>query len=157
MYSETVGMYEPLYPYLNDRIKFLFEYGRSLSQIEQPERSNEVLRHATQISCDPMLYNIMGKNYQAMREYDMAEANFRKAALIVPNRVYPHYLLMKMYIETGNKEKALESAETVLTKEPKVQSTAIREMREEAEAMNCRGETLSPNFKTENYFYHAKV
>jgi len=135
MYGNVVKGYEPLYPYLNDQINFLFEYGRSLSQSEQPEKSNEVLRHATRISCDPMLYNIMGKNYQAMQEYDLAEKHFHKAALIVPNRVYPYYLLMKMYVETGDMEKARENANIVLTKEPKVQSTAIKEMREEAESI----------------------
>ena len=132
MYKETAQNYETLYPYLNDRINFLFEYGRSLSQTERFEESNRVLQHATQISCDPMLYNIMGKNYQAMGDYDSAEKCLRKSALIVPNRIYPYYLLMKLHIETGDKEKALENAEIVLTKEPKVQSTAVREMREEA-------------------------
>ena len=132
MYKEVTQNYKQLYPYLDDQIKFLFEYGRSLSQTEQPEKSNEVLQHAMQISCDPMLYNIMGKNYQAMQEYELAEKSFRKAALIVPNRIYPYYLLMKMFVETGDKEKAIENANIVLTKEPKVQSTAVREMREEA-------------------------
>jgi len=131
-YEEVVQCYEPLYPYLNDRINFLFEYGRSLSQLNQPEKSNEILRHAIQISCDPMLYNIMGKNYQVMKEYELAEKNFRKATLIVPNRIYPYYLLMKLFFESGNMEKALENAEIVLTKEPKVKSTAVREMRNEA-------------------------
>ena len=132
MYIEVVRSYELLYPYLNDQILFLFEYGRSLSQSEQPEKSNEVLQRAMQISCDPMLYNIMGKNYQAMKEYDLAEKSFRKATLIVPNRVYPYYLLMLLYIETEETEKQREIALIVLTKEPKVESTAIEEMREEA-------------------------
>ena len=86
MYKEAVQGYEPLYPYLNDQIRFLFEYGRSLSQTERPQQNSEVLRHATKISCDPMLYNIIGKNCQAMKEYDTAEKSFRKAALIVPFR-----------------------------------------------------------------------
>ena len=37
-----------------------------------------------------------------------------------------------MFVETGNREKAIENAQIVLTKEPKVQSTAIKEMRQEA-------------------------
>lgn len=56
-----------------------------------------------------------------------------KVSLIVPNRIYPYYLLMKLFIETGDMEKAQENAKIVLTKEPKVQSTAVSEMREEAE------------------------
>ena len=132
IYNETVRDYESLYPYLNDQIQFLFEYGRGLSMIEQPEKSNEVLRHATQISCDPMLYNIMGKNFQAIKQYDLAEESLRKSSLIAPNRIYPYYLLMQLYIEMGDEEKAKAAAQIVLTKEPKVQSTAVKEMREEA-------------------------
>jgi len=132
MYKEAAQDYEPLYPYLNDQIQFLFECGRSLSQAEQPEKSNEVLLHASQISCDPMLYNIIGKNYQVMKEYDLAENNLLKSTHIVPNRLYPYYLLMKLYIEMENEAKAREAARVVLTKEPKVQSQAVKEMREEA-------------------------
>jgi tetratricopeptide (TPR) repeat protein len=160
MYKETAKNYEPLYPYLNDQIKFVFEYGRSLSQLgindsqgiagrarndrqhdqgladqiphERLIESNKVLQRAMKISCDPMLYNIMGKNYQAMKEYELAEASLQKSTRIVPNRLYPWYLLMKLYIETGEDEKARKMADIVLTKEPKVQSTAVKEMRKEA-------------------------
>ena len=78
-----------------------------------------------------MLYNIIGKNHQSLREYKAAEAAFMKATHIVPNRLYPHYLLAKLYMETGEREKAIRVAEIVLTKEPKVLSQAIEEMREE--------------------------
>ena len=70
----------------------------------------------------------MGRNYQAMKEYDLAEKTLLKSTQIVPNRLYPLYLLMKLYVETGDDEKARETAGIVLTKEP-----AVREMREEAE------------------------
>ncbi|MDR1221764.1 MAG: hypothetical protein LBL07_02640 [Tannerella sp.] len=53
-----------------------------------------------------------------------------KAANIVPSRIYPWYLLVNLYVEMGETEKARETARIVLTKEPKVQSTAVREMRE---------------------------
>ena len=132
MYKEAAQGYEPLYPFLNDQIQFLFEYGRSLSQSEQPEKSNDVLQQATKISCDPMLYNIMGKNYQALKEYDLAEQCLLKSTHIVPNRLYPYYLLMKLYVETEDEQKARDAAGIVITKEPKVQSQAVREMREEA-------------------------
>ena len=133
IYKGVAEEYEKIYPYLNDQVSFLFEYAQSLSKSQQYAKSNQVLERAIQISCDPMLYNIIGKNHQAMQEYDLAEKHFRKAALIVPNRVYPYYLLMKMYFETGDMDKARENAGIVLTKEPKVQSTAVKEMREEAE------------------------
>ncbi|GAE82048.1 hypothetical protein JCM10512_222 [Bacteroides reticulotermitis JCM 10512] len=51
----------------------------------------------------------------------------------LPGRIYPYYLLVKLYTEPEfqNLEKFKQTASIVLTKEPKVQSTAIKEMREE--------------------------
>ena len=94
--------------------------------------SNRVLQQGMKISSDPMFYNLTGINYQLMKDYAVAESYFMKSTHLVPNRLYPHYLLMKLYVETGEDEKAREAAATVLTKEPKVQSTAVKEMREEA-------------------------
>ena len=84
-----------------------------------------------QISCDPMLYNIMGKNYQALNEYKQAETCFMKATHIIPNRLYPFYLLTKLYHEMGLQDKVNEMADMVQTKEPKVHSRAVEEMRQE--------------------------
>jgi tetratricopeptide (TPR) repeat protein len=131
MYKQTVQYYTPLYPFLNDQIQFLFEYAQCLSKSEQPAQSNEILQRAVQISCDPMLYNIMGKNYQAMKKYAQAESCYLKSTAIVPGRIYPYYLLAKMYDEMGRTVDAQKYAGTVLTKESKTQSMAVDEMRNE--------------------------
>jgi tetratricopeptide (TPR) repeat protein len=117
---------------LNDQIKFLFEYAQSLSKTEHYMESNKILKRAMQISCDPMLYNVMGKNHQALKYYTEAEQCFIKSSHIVPNRIYPYYLMALMYRDMGELEKAKVAAQIVLTKEPKVQSTAVEEMRKEA-------------------------
>jgi O-antigen ligase len=135
LFKETTGHYGKLYPYLNDQIHFLFEYAQCLSKSGQPAESNAVLQRAMQISCDPMLYNVMGKNYQEMKQYEQAEAAFIRATQLVPSRLYPWYLLTKLYDEMGMKNKVYETAAIVLTKEPKVQSPAINEMREEVERL----------------------
>ncbi|MDR1340552.1 MAG: tetratricopeptide repeat protein, partial [Prevotellaceae bacterium] len=129
-YESGAKAYAPLYPRLADQLDFLFEYAQCLSKSEQYTESNAVLEKAVKIRCDPMLYNVMGKNCQALKRYAEAEQCFRKAANIVPSRIYPWYLLANLYVEMGETEKAQETARIVLTKEPKVQSTAVREMRE---------------------------
>jgi tetratricopeptide (TPR) repeat protein len=129
-YESGAKAYAPLYPLLSDQLTFLFEYAQCLSRTKRYEESNRVLEKAVRIGCDPMLYNVMGKNLQAMKHYAEAERCFLKAAHIVPNRIYPWYLLANLYVETGETEKARTTAEIVLTKEPKVQSAAVREMRE---------------------------
>jgi len=129
--KEVVEEYRNIYPLLSDQIKFLFEYAQCLNKAKLYEESNEVLINAVKISCDPMLYNVMGKNYHALKQFAEAEKCFIKSSNIVPSRLYPYYLMALMYVDAGEVEKAKKMAQIVLTKEPKVQSTAVREMRNE--------------------------
>jgi O-antigen ligase len=138
LHKEAVVEYAKQYPYLQDEVHFLFEYAQSLSKSRQYEKSNEILRQAMQISCDPMLYNIMGKNYQALKEYSLAEQNLKKAINLVPNRLYPHYLLAKLYYEMGQNDKAEAEINIVMTKPPKVESMAVEEMREELRKLRVK-------------------
>lgn len=131
-YERIEKDYAELYPYLNDQINFLFEYGQTLSNTGKYEASNRILTQATKISGDPMLYNIIGKNHQSLNNQYLAEQNFIQASFIVPHRIYPYYLLMKLYIESGNETKAKAVAEKILIMPPKIDSPAIREMKEEA-------------------------
>jgi len=140
LYQDVVKNYEELYPMLNDQLQFLFEYAQSLSKTEQYTQSNEVLERAMRISCDPMLYNIMGKNFQALKEYQQAESCFIKASHIVPHRIYPFYLLTFLYHEMGLQNRVNEMADIVQNKEPKVQSTAVREMRMEVRKLTMNNE-----------------
>jgi Lipid A core - O-antigen ligase and related enzymes len=130
-YQEAKKSYSEFYPYLNDQVNFMFEYGRTLRNAEQYEQSNRVLQEATRISCDPMFYNLMGQNYQSLKQYDAAEEAFIKAADIISNRHYPYYLLAKLYVETGEIAKAKRLAEYVIREKPKIPSPAIEEMKEE--------------------------
>lgn len=130
-YAEVLPQYTSLAPHLNDRVEFLFEYAQILSKTAHYQQSNEVLAKATSISCDPMLYNVMGRNYQALKNYKAAEQNFAMASNIVPSRMYPYYLLAKLYYETGDRHKFEQAAALVLQKEPKIHSPAINEMRDE--------------------------
>jgi tetratricopeptide (TPR) repeat protein len=141
-YPEMKTDYEKLYPYLSDQTPFLFEYAQCLNKAGEYQKSNQVLTQAIQISCDPMLYNILGKNYQSLKNYKFAELNFLMASRIVPNRIYPYYLLANMYAASGNTQQALKMAQIVLTKEPKVQSTAVNEMREKMRVLIQRKGSL---------------
>lgn len=129
LYPEVKEQYESLYPDLQDNPAFLFEYGRILSKTGAYAGSNDVLRIGMKKSCDPMFYNISGQNYQSLQNYTLAEQQFKKAACMVPHRIYPYYLLTKLYIEMGEKQKAIEMASIVSQKEPKVHSPAVDEMR----------------------------
>jgi tetratricopeptide (TPR) repeat protein len=118
-----------------EQTPWLFEQAQRLSRSGRYEQSNALLERATYISCDPMLYNVMGRNRQAMHDYPAAERCFRYAADLVPNRLYPHYLLAKLYQATDRPELMRASAERLLAQTPKVPSRAVEEMRAEMQEL----------------------
>ena len=78
----------------------------------------------------------MGKNYQSLKSYNLAEQNFILASHIVPDRIYLYYLLCKLHAENGKTKSAIYMAKKGLAKEPKVQSKAINENAEKDERVD---------------------
>ena len=132
IYEKTVDDYKTLFPQLRHQKQFLFEYAQCLSKTEQYTESNRIFEEYLLYGSDPMVYNCMGNNFKEMGDYTKAESMYIRASQIVPNRHYPLYLLMKLYHETGQTEKAKFMALSLINKPVKVQSTAIREMHLEA-------------------------
>ena len=134
-YTEAVEAYKPFYEEMKWNARYLFELGHACHKAGKHEESNRYLKEALKVSADPMILNIIGKNCQAEKLYLEAEHYLLRSVSRLPGRIYPYYLLFKLYDEMpegkyaeGRKEWA---ARMVLEKEAKVQSTAIREMREE--------------------------
>lgn len=136
-YQSAKEDYEKLYPELANRGALLFEYGYSLHKLKEYDNSTRILEEAMTHSNDPMILNIIGKNYQASGDYEKAEEYLIRSTHRLPGRIYPYYLLAKLYAEPKYRqpEKLKYAVEIVLTKEPKVQSTAVREMREEVKKL----------------------
>ena len=132
-YQSVVDDYARLYPTLNHNQKFVFEYAVALNAVEQREKTDSVLHRGLQLSCDPMFYNVRGRNYHEMGKYEKAEECYLNSICLLPERIYPYYLLTKLYADPANYQplKMRQTAHAVLEKEPKVHSTAINEMRDE--------------------------
>lgn len=131
IFKGTVDNYRKLYWQLRDEPKFLFELGQCLSKTEFYEESNRILLEGARQSSDPMFWNIMGKNYQAMSRFNEAEECFTHAYHMIPHRLYPLYLLANLYFQSGQTAKGIEMAQRVIDKNPKVMSSAIQEMKTE--------------------------
>ena len=132
-YEAATDDYISLHPLLKGKPEFLFEESQCLNKTEQYAEAVKVLERATQLSADPMIWYTLAKNKQALGEYEQAEKLLQQAIDIVPERIYPYYLLTRLYAEPEffQPDKLRASANAVLTKEPKVNSQAIREMRNE--------------------------
>jgi tetratricopeptide (TPR) repeat protein len=73
-----------------------------------------------------MLYYVMAKNEQCLGEYRQAEKHLLHAIDILPERIYPYYLLMNLYTEPSYFQPA---------KLKKAIDSAIKEMKEKARSM----------------------
>ena len=112
----------------------MFEEAHALHKAGEWQASTELLKETMKVSSDAMVLNIIGKNCQAQGQPKEAERWFIRSTRRLPNRIYPYYLLAKLYAEHPKlfpKEKLEWAVRMVLEKEAKVESTAIREMREE--------------------------
>lgn len=134
-YARTAEAYAPLYEELKWNPKYLFEYGHALHKLARYEESSQVLEEALRHCSDPMVLNILGKNCQAQHRYKEAEEWFLRSTHRLPNRLYPYYLLAKLYAEPEfyHPDKCREMIDKVLCWNPKVPSEAIEEMKLEME------------------------
>jgi O-antigen ligase len=132
-YSYVVEDYPALLPSMRENPTFLFEYGRSLHLEGRHRESVEILQLATRQSADPMQYNVLGNAYKALGEYGRAAEAYLKAQDMVPHRIYPTYLLAKLYAELGDHSSAALYARRVLAIPLKVESPATRDIRQEME------------------------
>jgi tetratricopeptide (TPR) repeat protein len=136
-YEEGIKSYASLYPLLKHKPKYLFEYAQCLSRTKQYAKANILLHRAMQLSADPMIRYVIARNEQALGAYEEAEKCLLRAIDVLPERLYPWYLLAKLYAEPKfwNEAKLRIAVDSVLHKEPKVQSTAVMEMREEVKKL----------------------
>lgn len=111
-----------------------FHIAHTLHRQGKHEKSNEILLELKRHSADPMILNIIGKNYQSLGMPDSAIYYLRKSTFRCPNRMYPHYLLMKLYNDSVsyNENASTNEAQIILSMKPKVESEATRDMRREA-------------------------
>ena len=132
-YESIINDYAELYNLLNHDPKFVFEYGVTLNATEQYAKADSVLSRGILLSSDAMFYNVKGRNLHEMQKFEEAEACYIYSTHLLPERIYPYYLLTKLYADTLNYQpkKMQRTALAVLEKEPKVHSMAINEMRDE--------------------------
>ena len=130
-YEYVIEDCDTLFSYMKNNYHFLFVYGQSLNKTGNYEKSDSILLMGTTISSDPMFWNILGNNSLAMGKYREAEACYKHAFYMVPNRLYPLNLLAKLYYIEGDTLRFLEMAEIVESFKPKVESANTERLRAE--------------------------
>ncbi len=116
----------------SDNPRFLFIFAKSLRSKGRYNDSNTYLRQGVLTSGDPMFFLLQGNNYKDMACHDLAEQAYLKSYAIMPNRLYPLYQLMMLYESTSQEEKAKHIAKKILEIKPKVDSQAIKDIKNKA-------------------------
>lgn len=130
-YSASINDYKAAYTIFKHNGDFLLNYGKALSMAEKHEEAIRILKQAKEKYPNTILYTALGDSFKALERNYEAEQAYIHAWDMIPSRFYPKYLLAKLYNKTRQSEKAVEVANELLTKEIKVQSTAIDEIKEE--------------------------
>jgi len=108
-----------------------FNYGQAYNMSGDYNRSDSILKIGATVSSDPMFWNVMGNNSLALGNYREAEKRYRHAFYMVPNRLYPLYLLAKLYHTEGDTVQFLKMADLVESFIPKVESVNTERLRNE--------------------------
>lgn len=131
MYDCTVKLCDELYEDLSYDYKFMFDYGKALNKISEYDKSDSILRKGLELCGDPMFWNVMGNNSIARGRYREAEERYMNAFYMVPNRLYPLYLLAKLYYQECDTARFLKMSEKIDSFKPKVESATTNQFRQE--------------------------
>lgn len=125
-------VFNELYSRLHHNPFFIFQYAKVLRDNKRYKKSNKLLKRGLQLSSDPMFYNIMARNYQNIQEFNKAEKCLLTSLNLLPERIYPYYLMTKLYATPKfyNSKKLKKVTYHVLNKKPKIYSPAIQQMRD---------------------------
>ncbi len=94
--------------------------------VQQSETGNERLKDMYP-SCET--YCLLGNYYVERKDYKLAEYYFQEASFMIPTRLRPKYNLWELYKDTGQTEKALEMANSILTMKLKIESAYTLRMK----------------------------
>ena len=124
-----------LYDRLCYDFRFLYDYGYALHKNGNFRQSNEILAQGATMSSDPMFWNIMGKNFEALGDHARAEDAFMQAHLRIPDRIYPLYLLARHYRDLDRREQAVALARKIVAHKPKIESQQTRNLQTEMQRL----------------------
>lgn len=140
-YESAIQEYESAYPELKNSGEFLMNYGKALSIYKKDKKAVQILKQAKRHLNTTIIETALGDAYKNLNQYKEGETAYKHAANMIPTRFYPLYLLAKLYEESGQKANAIAMANTILNKEVKIPSTAIKEIQQEMNDLKIKLKT----------------
>lgn len=142
-YTMSLNESQKAWPLLKYNGDFVTHHGKILTLAGEYVQAVNCLQQAVYLYPNIIVYTALGDNYKALGQIREAEQAYLKACYMNPSRFYPQYLLVKLYDDTNQNEKAIALAKELLNKEVKIESTAIHEIQTEIKKI------LDRNIKSE--------
>ncbi len=127
----AVAYYEKALKILPGELSVLPGYGLAFLKLGKYQESIVVMEQASRHMSDYFLFCNLGIAYTRIGSYGKAADRFRSAIEMMPNRMYPRFLLANMLRESGNLPEAEKVALEIVGMPVKIESSATRSMRED--------------------------
>ncbi len=131
--GETADSLALLTNLLENDYRYLYDYGYALFESNRYKESISILEKGTRISSDPMFRNIIGRDKEALGDFEGAQREYLQSHYMVPDRLYPMVLLKEMYEKTGQREKAKNTLMEIRKMEVNSKNLTMKELAERAE------------------------
>ncbi len=112
----------------------LYADGHALFQAGRFAESLELLRLGALLSSDLMFDIIIGRDYEALGDFDKARDAYLRAHYMVPGRLYPLVRLMRLQVRSGQDTQAMQTARTLLDLPVNPRHRTMQRLHDEAEA-----------------------
>lgn len=126
----ALKIYKDIYLRLEHRSNFLYNYGAALFDAGQYTSSISIFEKGEKMVPDVDQLIFLGRAYQYEGNFDEAIRCFTDASDMVPSRFYPPFFLAMLYLQNGQKGKAIVIANKILHMPIKVPSPDVDFIRE---------------------------
>lgn len=130
-----ITSYKKALPILQNNGEFLFHLGSAYYQKQKNYECIAYLKRATSLCSEPNLFITLGNALKEEKGYKEAEQAYKIASGITPTKLYPRYLLAKLYIEMKETDKAIDIATFIIRANEKVPTTAGNQIKEEMQQL----------------------
>ena len=123
--NRAMEKYRCAYPVLRADRYFLYNYAAELHRHGQPDEALRVAKECHQRWADYDLELLLADLHEQRGEDSQAEAHYRQASLMCPNRFIPLHRIVRLLDRTGRVDEAVRLARQLVEKRVKVPSFQI--------------------------------
>jgi tetratricopeptide (TPR) repeat protein len=132
-YDLSIDEFKNILPLFSKNGAFLFSYGKCLQKAKQHENAIKIFLKTQNYLNNSSIELSLAKSYKALNLIKKAELSYKQASQMVPVKFYPKYLLVKLYNDTGQANKAIQLAKEITTMKIKINSPTIKKIKKEME------------------------